>query len=325
VRAWRSDIDALPIEEAVDVPWRSENPGVMHACGHDLHLTVGLGAAELLAGMRAQLEGTLVFLFQPAEEGTPPGEEGGATLVLAEGALDDPRPEAIFGLHVMPTLKAGTVGWRSGGLMASSDHLTIRVEGRATHGSAPHDGVDAIWVASQVVTALQGIAAREVDSRRPVVVSIGTFRAGSRFNIVAASAELTGTVRTLDEASHDHAEAAIRRIVDGVCSAHRATCTVGYERSNPVLVNDADLTARSVAALSTVLGEDAVLPTEPIMAAEDVAGLAREVPGFYFHLGVGNAEKGWTSYVHTATFQPDEAAIRTGVEAAAALLLGAVK
>ncbi len=244
--------------------------------------------------------------------------------MLAEGALDHPRPEAIFGLHVMPTLEAGTVGWRSGGLMASADRLTIRVEGRATHGSAPHDGVDAIWVASQVVSALQGVAAREIDARRPVVVSIGTFIAGSRFNIIAGSAELTGTVRTLDEASHDHAEAAIRRIVDGVCAAHRATCTVDYERMNPVLVNDAELTARSVAAMTAVLGEGAVQPTEPIMAAEDFAWLAREMPGFYFHLGVGNAEKGWTSYVHTATFQPDEAAIRTGVEAAAALLLGAV-
>ena len=321
VRAWRSDIDALPLDEAVDVPWRSRTPGVMHACGHDIHLTVGLGAAELLTAMREDLAGTVVFLFQPAEEGTPPGEEGGATLMIAEGVLENPRPEAIFGLHVMPTLEVGTVGWRSGGIMASADRFTIWVEGRASHGSTPHDGVDAVWVAAQLVNALQGIASREVDPRRPLVVSVGTLHAGTRFNIIAPTAELTGTVRTLDDATQDHAQDALSRITHAVCTAHRATCVLEYERTNPVLVNDAALTSQSVSVLEKVLGTAAVLPVDPITAAEDFAWLAREVPGFYFHLGVGNTARGWTSYVHTATFQPDEAAIRVGVEAAAALLL----
>ena len=320
--AWRSDIDALPIEEAVDVPWRSENPGVMHACGHDIHLTVGLGAAELLAGMRDQLSGQVMFLFQPAEEGPPPGEQGGARLMLAQGVFDDPVPRAVFGLHVMPTLEAGSVGWRAGEIMAAADTFTITVEGRTTHGSAPHEGVDAVWVASQLVGALQGIAAREVDARRPTVVSVGSLHAGNRFNIIAGEAVLTGTVRTLDPASREHVEAAMRRMVVGVCAAHRAECELSYERFNPALVNDAALTARAVASLESVLGPAAVVETEPIMAAEDFAELALVVPGFYFHLGVGNQEQGWTSYVHTPTFQPDERSITVGVRAAAALLLG---
>lgn len=324
VVAWRSDIDALPIDEAVAVPWRSRNPGVMHACGHDLHLTVGLGVAELLYGMRDEVPGRVLFIFQPAEEGAPAGEKGGATLMLEEGLLDDPRPAAIFGLHVMPTLEVGTVGWGSGPVMASSDRFSITVTGRMSHGSTPHDGVDAIWVASRIVDGLQGIAAREVDARTPVVVSVGTFNAGSRFNIIAGSAVLTGTVRALDAAARDHVESAIARIVGGECTALRADCTVEYERINPVLVNDPALTSSAVDTLREALGDRAVVQTTPIMAAEDFAWFAREVPGFYFNLGVGNEAEGWTSYLHTPTFQPDERSLRVGVRAAAALLLEVV-
>jgi len=320
--AWRTDIDALPIDEAVDVPWKSQNPGVMHACGHDVHMTVALGTAELLMGMKEDVPGTVIFLFQPAEEGPPPGEVGGASEMLAEGVFDDPKPIAVFGSHVMPNHEVGTVAWGSGGLMASADRFAITVTGRMTHGSAPQDGIDAVWVGAQIVDALQGIIAREVDSRDPAVVSVGTFQAGNRFNIIAGSAELTGTVRTLDPASRDHIEAAISRIVDGVCTAHRATCDVDYERVTPVLVNDPELTAASVAILRSELGEAAVHEAAPIMAAEDFAEYAEVVPGFFFFLGVGNTEKGWTSYVHTPTFQPDERAIKVGVRAASALLLG---
>lgn len=244
--------------------------------------------------------------------------------MIEQGVLEDPRPEAIFGMHVEPGLHTGTVAWRAGGLMASADRFTILVSGKASHGSAPQEGIDAVWVGSQLVGALQGIAAREVDPRRPVVVSVGTFDAGSRFNIIAGSAELTGTVRTLDEATHDHAEAAIRRIVEGVCATHRATCTVDYERMNPVLVNDEALTARAVAALGDVLGADAVVPTEPIMAAEDFAWYAQRVPACYVQLGVTPVGTTAPGGVHTPTFSPDEDAIRVGVEAASALLLGAV-
>ena len=322
VVAWRSDIDALPIEEAVDVPWKSQNPGVMHACGHDVHMTVGLGTAELLMGMRDDVPGTVIFLFQPAEEGAPPGEEGGATLMLKQGVFDDPTPVAVFGSHVMPNHEVGTIAWGSGGVMASADRFTINVTGRMTHGSAPQDGIDAVWVGSQIVDGLQGIIAREVDSRKPAVVSVGTFAAGNRFNIIAGSAELTGTVRTLEPSARDQIEAAISRIVAGVCTAHRATCEVDYQRFTPVLVNDPALTRSSVEILQSALGEEAVYEAPPIMAAEDFAEYAEVVPGFFYMLGVGNTEKGWTSYVHTPTFQPDEEALRVGVRAASALLLG---
>ncbi len=198
VVAWRSDIDALPIHEQVDVPYRSTNDGVMHACGHDIHTTVGLGTAEVLMGLKDRLHGTVKFIFQPAEEGPPIGEDGGAKLMIAEGVLEKPMPEAIFGLHVMPIAEAGFAALRPGGLMAASDRFTITIHGRMTHGSAPHDGIDAVYVASQVVTALQAIASREVDARRSLVVSVGTLNAGSRWNIIADKAVLTGTVRTLD-------------------------------------------------------------------------------------------------------------------------------
>jgi amidohydrolase len=193
-----------------------------------------------------------------------------------------------------------------------------------THGSAPQDGIDAIWVGAQIVDALQGIVAREIDSRKPVVVSVGTFTAGNRFNIIAGSARLTGTVRTLDADAQDHVEEAIKRIVGGMCSTHRASCEVTYERVTPMVVNDPELTGWAVDVLADALGEDALLEIEPIMAAEDFSEFARVVPGFYFHLGVGNAAKGWTSYVHTPTFQPDEESIRVGVRAAASLLLAAL-
>jgi len=325
VVAWRSDIDALPIDEVVDVPWKSQNPGVMHACGHDVHMTVGLGTAELLMGMKDDVPGTVIFLFQPAEEGAPPGEEGGATLMLKEGVFDDPTPVVVFGSHVMPNHEVGTIAWGSGGFMASADRFTINVTGRMTHGSAPQDGIDAIWVGSQIVDGLQGIIAREVDARKPGVVSVGTFDAGNRFNIIAGSAELTGTVRTLEPSARDQIEAAISRIVDGVCTAHRATCEVDYQRFTPVLVNDPALTRSSVRILQSMLGEEAVFEATPIMAAEDFAEYAEVVPGFFFMLGVGNTEKGWTSYVHTPTFQPDEEGIRIGVRAASALLLGTLE
>ncbi len=325
VVAWRSDIDALPIDEAVDVPWKSQNEGVMHACGHDVHMTVALGTAELLMGMKDDVPGTVIILFQPAEEGAPPGEEGGATLMLKEGVFDDPTPVAVFGSHVMPNFEVGTVGWGSGGVMASADRFTISVTGRMTHGSAPQDGIDAVWVGAQVVDALQGIIAREVDARNPAVVSVGTFDAGNRFNIIAGSAELTGTVRTLDPETRNQIEAAISRVVAGVCTAHRATCEVDYQRFTPVLVNDPALTSASVEILREEFGDAAVHEAVPIMAAEDFAEYARVVPGFFFMLGVGNTEKGWTSYVHTPTFQPDEEALRVGVRAASALLLGALE
>jgi len=320
VVAWRSDIDALPINEQVEVPYRSTNPGVMHACGHDVHTTVGLGAAEVLMKLKDRLHGTVKFIFQPAEEGPPIGEEGGAKMMIGEGVLEDPMPEAIFGLHVMPFAEAGVVGLRPGGLMAAGDRFTIRINGRMTHGSAPQDGVDAVYVASQVVTALQAIPAREVDARKSLVVSVGTFNAGNRWNIIADKAVLTGTVRTLDNATWEEMPNRFERIIAGICEANRATYELDYERIAPVVDNDEQLAAFAEASLTRSLGSKHVLLVDPIMAAEDFAYFQQRVPGVYFFLGVANAAEGWTDYVHTPTFRPDEAAIVSGVTAAAALL-----
>jgi len=320
VVAWRSDIDALPIDEEVDVPYRSTNPGVMHACGHDVHTTVGLGAAAVLMRLKDELHGTVKFIFQPAEEGAPVGEDGGATMMIAEGVLEKPQPEAIFGLHVMPIAEAGFVGLRPGGLMAAGDRFTLKIHGQMTHGSAPHSGVDAVYVAAQVVNALQAIPSREVDARNSLVVSVGTFNAGNRWNIIADEAVLTGTVRSLDTTTWEEIPGRFERVVAGICEANRATYELDYARIAPVVDNHQQLAGFATSSLTRSLGSDKVLEVPPIMAAEDFAFFQQQVPGVYFFLGVANAAEGWTDYVHTPTFRPDEAAIVTGVTAAASLL-----
>jgi amidohydrolase len=320
VVAWRCDIDALPIDEQVDVPYRSTNTGVMHACGHDVHTTVGLGTAEVLMKLKDRLHGTVKFIFQPAEEGPPVGEEGGAAMMIAEGVLENPMPEAIFGLHVMPIAEAGFVALRPGGLMAAGDRFTVTIHGRMTHGSAPQDGIDAVYVASQLVTALQAIPSREVDARKSLVLSVGTLNAGNRWNIIADRAVLTGTVRTLDPETWAEIPERFERIVAGICEANRATYELDYERIAPVVDNDEGLTEFAQASLGRSLGSANVLVVDPIMAAEDFAYFQQEVPGVYFFLGVANEAEGWTDYVHTPTFRPDEAAIVVGVKAAASLL-----
>jgi amidohydrolase len=320
VVAWRSDIDALPIHEQVDVPYRSVNDGVMHACGHDVHLTVGLGAAQVLMRLRDRLHGTTKFIFQPAEEGAPVGEEGGASMMIEEGVLEDPAPEAIFGLHVMPIADAGFVAVRPGGFMAAADRFTITIHGKMSHGSAPEGGVDAVYVASQVVTALQAIASREVDARRSLVVTVGTFKAGNRHNIIADKAVLTGTVRTLDSETWAGIPDRIERVIAGICEANRATYELDYERTTPVVHNDERLTTFARASFARSLGAEQVIERDPILAAEDFAYFQQQIPGVYFFLGVANQAEGWTDYVHTPTFRPDEAAIAVGVKAAATLL-----
>lgn len=320
VVAWRSDIDALPIEEQVDVAYRSTNPGVMHACGHDIHTTVGLGAAEVLMRLKDRLHGTVKFIFQPAEEGPPAGEDGGAPMMIAEGVLEEPTASAIFGLHVMPFAEAGEVGLRPGGIMAAADTFRLTISGRMTHGSAPHDGIDAIFVASQIVTALQAIPSREVDARKSLVISVGTFNAGDRWNIIADEALLTGTVRSLDMETWSDLPERFERIVAGICEANRASYELDYQRIAPVVDNDPRLAAFATRSFARSLGADKVLEVEAITASEDFAFFQREVPGVYFFLGVANTAEGWTDYVHTPTFRPDERSIVTGVTAVATLL-----
>jgi amidohydrolase len=314
VVAVRADMDALPIDETMDVPYKSQNPGVKHACGHDVHTTVGLGVAEVLAGMRDRVPGTVQFIFQPAEEGAPTGEEGGARLMIKEGVLEAPRPAAIFGLHVMPDLKVGTVGYNVGPAMASADRFYITIRGKQVHGASPHLGVDAIVVASECVTALQTISSRRVDPLEPVVVSIGIFHGGNRFNIIADEVRLEGTVRTLNEEVRANIQRYMRETLAGVTSIYGATFDFKYEEATAVTYNDPKLVEETLPAMRRVVGDANVLAPPPRMAAEDFSYYQRVVPGFFYFLGVGNPDRGITAPLHTAAFDVDEESLVIGVK-----------
>jgi len=321
VAALRADLDALPIAERNDVPYRSRAAGVKHACGHDAHTAVVLGVAEVLAGLRDRLPGTVVFLFQPAEEGPPEGEDGGAPLMIRDGALDDPPVEAIFGLHVDPLLGTGTIGWSAGPIFASSDRFSITVAGRRTHGAYPHTGLDPVPVAAAMVDALQLIVARQIDARAPKVLTIGSIHGGNRFNIIADEVEMQGTIRALDEEVRATLKERMARTVRGVAEANGTTAALRFVGAgNPVTLNDPALARASVPALARACGADRVLEVTPQMGAEDFAHYAREVPGFYVKLGVRNEARGITAMIHTEDFDLDEASIPFGVRALATML-----
>jgi amidohydrolase len=336
VVAVRADMDALPVTEATEVSYRStavtqylgRDVGVSHACGHDIHVAVALGVAEVLAGMRQRLAGTVVFVFQPAEEGPPPGEPGGAALMVEEGVLRDYRPEIMLALHTNGSPpddagdneRTGTVGWRAGPFAASSSAWRARIIGRQSHGASPHVGIDAIVTAAQVVTALQTIRSRTVDPTEPAVVTVGILRAGDRNNVVAGVAELAGTVRTFDDSLTTVIRERMTAIFDGVTKAAGATYELDFYHWNPVTANDSALTARFVPVLERVLGRANVKPMVLNMGAEDFAYFSRAVPSFYYEIGVvnpGNASGGH----HTPTFRADDEAIPVGVRTMAALVL----
>ncbi|MBI2215639.1 MAG: amidohydrolase [Acidobacteria bacterium] len=327
--AVRADIDGLPIEETLDLPYKSKNRGVKHACGHDVHTTIALATAELLWKRRASLPGTVVVFFQPAEEGPPPGENGGAPLMIEEGFLDRVKPEAMFALHVWPPLRAGEAGFNAGPMWASSDRFKITVNGKGSHGAQPHLGIDPIVVGAQIVMALQTIDSRRVDPLQPVVVTVGSFHGGTRFNIVPPSVELEGTIRTLSPAVRAQTIELLKKLTTETAVAHGATAEVWLDPSaNPVLVNDEKLSAFGRASLEKTLGAGRVKAGIQAMVAEDFALFAERVPSFYFMLGVSNPEKGLTANVHTAAFEPDEDAIVHGAAAMTNLVLdylGSVK
>ncbi|MBK8037307.1 MAG: amidohydrolase [Verrucomicrobiaceae bacterium] len=331
--AVRADMDALPIKELRSTPYRSQVPGVMHACGHDVHTTCAMGVAELLSKHRDLLHGSVKFLFQPAEEAMPATFKGdwGAKQMVTEGAMENPRPAAVFGLHttavVQPAgitddevhyLKAGQIGYTPGIDNANSDRFHIIIQGKMAHGSAPQKGVDAIAIASEAVMALQMIKSRQTNTRQPLVISIGTIHGGDRENIIAEKVELGGTVRTYDAKFRDGIIEQMHRILKGITSAHGATYEMEYRKTYPSIQNNLDLVAATLPAFRRLCGEKNVIELTPGMGGEDFSYFAQIVPGFYFRLGVANEEKGIIHGGHTPLFDCDEESIKTGVAAMAA-------
>jgi amidohydrolase len=328
--ALRADMDALPVAEQVDLPfaskvraiWAGEDVGVMHACGHDLHTAILMGVATVLAGLRDSLRGSVKFIFQPAEELPPPGEDGGARMMIAEGALQNPTPAAIFGLHVTSRLPVGVVGYRPGPTMASADNLKITVNGSQTHGAAPWLGVDPIVTAAQVVLGLQTIVSRQVNlTREPAVVTIGAIKGGVRENIIPDSVEMRGTIRSFDEAMRDQMHERITLLAESVAIGSRATCTVCITKNYPVTVNDPGLTAQMLPTLQRVVGPAKVLLVDKVSGSEDFSFFQRLVPGLFFFVGVvpeGTSPDN-VAPNHSPRFFADEGCLLPGVRALAHL------
>ncbi|HEV8482817.1 MAG TPA: amidohydrolase [Blastocatellia bacterium] len=321
VVAVRTDMDALPIQETIDVPYKSQNPGVKHACGHDAHMTVELGVAEVLSKMRDQIAGTIKFIFQPAEEGAPAGEEGGASLMIKEGALENPRPQAIFGLHTMPSIEAGQIAYHSGPAMASSDRILITIRSKRSHGAQPHLGVDAIVVAAECISALQSIRSRRIDPLEPLVITIGTIKGGDRNNIIADEVKMEGTMRALNEDVRKRAQDLMRDTLRGVTTSYGATFELLFDGGNPATYNEPALVEETLPLLRRLVGAENLIAPKPFMPAEDFSFYQKVVPGFFYFLGVGNKAKGITAGWHTADFDVDEESLVVGVRVMSNVLL----
>jgi amidohydrolase len=294
----------------------------MHACGHDAHVAILLSVASILAGLRARLPGTVKFIFQPAEELPPEGEEGGAKLMIEQGALQDPVPDAIFGLHVTSRLPTGVIGYRSGPTMASADRFRISVTGRQTHGAMPWAGVDPIVTAAQVVLGLQTIVSRQVDiTQEPAVVTIGQIKGGNRENIIPESVEMRGTIRTFDEAMRAQIHERVTETAELIARSARAGCEVCIRKDYPVTVNDAALTEAMLPALQRVAGAAQVINTPKVTGSEDFSFFQQVVPGLFFFVGVTPADQNPLEVApnHSPLFRIDEAGLPLGVRALAQL------
>lgn len=328
VVALRADMDGLPVEERADVPFASrvrtqyngQDVGVMHACGHDNHMAILMGAATALAGMRDSLPGTVMFIFQPAEEGAPEGEEGGAELMLKEGLFDTLKPDAVFGLHVWP-IPAGQIAVREGGTMASSDSFRIRVQGQQTHGAAPWAGIDPIVVAAQIVMGLQTIPSRQLDSTlTPSIVTVGAINGGLRSNIIPDYVDMIGTLRTFDAETRRQIHERVERTATQIAASAGASVDVSISLGYPVTYNDPQLTRDMSETLQRVVGERLV-EASLITGAEDFSYYANEVPGMFFFLGIGADDPALVYPNHSPYFYADERALPVGVTAMTALAL----
>ncbi len=328
VVAVRADMDALPVTEDTPFPFKStvrttylgQEVGVSHACGHDVHTAVQLGVASVLASLRAELPGTVKLIFQPAEEGPPPGEEGGASLMLEQGVLDAPRPAAIFGLHTFAEMEVGKLGYTVGPAFAAVDHFFATVRGKQAHGASPHFSIDPVVMAAQAITAFQTIRSRTLPPLEPSVVTVGIVRGGERYNIIPEEVHLEGTVRTYAARVQDAVERRMREILDGVTAAGGGAFELEYRRVTPATINDPALAAKTLPSLEAVVGAGNVIELEPTMGGEDFAVFANEVPGFYFRLGM--VEPGTTSGGHhTPTFQAADSSVVVGMRAMSRVLV----
>jgi len=328
----RADMDGLPVQSRAGLPFSpdgvtaqflGDEVPVSHACGHDTHMAMLMGVAEIFAARRDELPGTIKFIFQPAEEGAPPGEEGGASLMVAEGVLTDPDVEVIFGQHIWSLAPVGQIGFRPGGIMAAADRFVITVHGKQTHGSTPWTGVDPIAVASQIVIGLNMIVSRQTElTKEAAVISVGRVRAGVRNNIIPESAELIGTIRTLDTEMQDKIHADILRTAEHIAASQGATVTVEIDRGYPVTYNDPELTERMAPTLERV-GGDNTIRINAITGAEDFSFFQKEIPGLYFFVGGMPPDRDPADAAphHTPDFYIDETGMKTGVRALASLAI----
>jgi amidohydrolase len=306
--ALRADLDALPILEANDVPYKSQNAGVMHACGHDVHTSSLLTTARILHELRDQFEGTVKLIFQPGEEKFP----GGASLMIKEGVLENPAPQSIMGQHVFPMLAAGKVGFRSGMYMASADEIYVTVKGKGGHGGLPEQLVDPVLITAHLLVALQQIVSRRANPKIPSVLSFGKVIAAGATNVIPGEVKLEGTFRTMDENWRAEAKILMKKLAEGLCESMGGSCTFTIMDGYPFLKNDPDLVSRARTAAETYLGAEHVVDLDMWMAAEDFAYYSQQTPACFYRLGTRNDAQGIISGVHTPTFNIDESALELG-------------
>ncbi|MFT3750132.1 MAG: amidohydrolase [Agriterribacter sp.] len=326
VIALRADIDALPVKERVDVPFASRAVGeylgkevsVMHACGHDTHMAILMGTASVLSGMKKDIPGTIKFIFQPAEEGPPGDEEGGAPLMIKEGVMDDPRVEAIFGLHINSQTPVGIIKYKPGSVMAASDWFTIKVKGKQSHGSQPWGGVDPVVVAAQIINGLQTIVSRQSElTKAPVVITVGKINAGVRSNIIPEELVMEGTIRTLDEAMHKDVHQRIKHTAESIAAASNATVEVSIDNKTLVTYNNPALVQMMLPSLQTAAGKDKVIEADWTTGAEDFSFFGEKAPAFFFFLGgmPVNQQPSKAAPHHTPDFFIDDSMLDVGVKA----------